>query len=55
MIIVEQKGSWFSWRNGQVDIIADEPKECPYCHRMTVFFENRNGISRCTGCEGPHE
>lgn len=55
MLIIEQKGAWLVFRNGYVDAIAHEPQECTYCHRMTVFFENRNGETRCTGCEGPRK
>lgn len=53
MITIETKGAWLVWREGHVDVIADEPRECPACNRMTVFFENRDGETRCTGCEGP--
>lgn len=52
MITIEQKGPWFVWRNGNVDIIADEPQACGGCGRMTVFFESRHGRIVCTGCEG---
>ena len=55
MTAIEQKGAWLLLQRGSVGVIADEPHECPVCHRMTYFFVNRDGRSTCTGCEGKHE
>jgi hypothetical protein len=54
-MIIEHQGSWLIPRQGWVDVITDEPHECAVCHRMTAFFENRNGATRCTGCEGQEQ
>lgn len=53
MAMVGKQGgrrAWMIWRNGQTEIIADEPEACPSCRRMTVFFVNRDGCSQCTDC-----
>ncbi len=40
---------------GYTDILAFPPEECACCHRMTSFFRNEGGMTRCTGCEGKTE
>jgi hypothetical protein len=43
--------AWLFFADGKSGIIMDDPRECPYCHRMTAFFESVGGETRCTGCE----
>lgn len=49
-VLVELKGTILSCGRDHTAILADDPHECPKCHRMTFFFENRNGETRCTAC-----
>lgn len=49
-MLVELNNAVFNIRHGSTEIIAETPKECPYCHRMTHFFTNTQGMTRCTGC-----
>lgn len=39
---------------GETRIMAKEPKECGTCHRMTHFFVNRDGQTRCVLCDGAY-
>ena len=48
--MVQLNGAVLVLGDGQIGIIADDPHECPVCHRMTFFFENRDGRTTCTDC-----
>lgn len=47
---VEVNGAVIVLGRGHVGIVADVPHECPACHRMTCFFQNRDGRTICTAC-----
>lgn len=51
-MIKEWVGGYMFLTPRGVGFLAHEPKECTVCHRMSCFFENKDGITRCTGCEG---
>ena len=53
VMIVELKKVTLNIQPGFTAGISHEPQECPYCHRMTHFFENRGGVTRCTSCPAP--
>ena len=37
-------------------VLAPEPRECPRCHRMTIFFVNRWGrTASCFDCDAAEE
>lgn len=49
-MIVELKGAQLVVHERHTAILADVPQECTECHRMTHFFENRQGRTSCTAC-----
>lgn len=49
-MLIELKGAIFLAQRNRTGIITEEPRECPYCHRMSFFFENVQGVTRCTAC-----
>jgi len=49
-MLIELPGVWLCPQQGYTHIQSTEPHECPYCHRMTCFFENRGGHTTCTEC-----
>lgn len=53
-MLIEYKGLTISPQRGYTDIKSDDPQLCPYCRRMTCFFQNRNGETRCTACPSTH-
>lgn len=57
MALVGKNGrrAWMIWRNGQSEIVADRPEACTACWRMTVFFVNRDGETRCLDCAQQRE
>lgn len=57
-MIIEMDGALLLSQQHQTLIIADVPQECTNCHRMTQWYENRAGRTRCIACvveEGTHE
>lgn len=46
---------WMHWAGDHTELMTETPRECGHCHRMTCFFENRGGETKCTGCEGSRE
>ncbi len=53
-MLIEYKGITIAPRHGYTGIMTDEPHMCPFCRRMTFFFENRHGETRCTACPSNH-
>ncbi len=53
-MLIEYKGLTISPQRGYTGIMTDEPHACPFCRRMTFFFENRHGETRCTACPSIH-
>lgn len=49
-MIIELKGATLVIQHGFTQIMSDVPQECTNCHRMTHFFENLWGRTRCTMC-----
>lgn len=49
-MMVEMKGAMLLLQERYTSIIADVPQECTNCHRMSQFFENRQGRTFCTAC-----
>ena len=49
-MIVELKGAQLLVQEGYTSILSEVPQECTDCHRMTQFFENRDGHTFCTAC-----
>jgi len=54
-MMVELNGAVLVVQRTRSGVITDRARECPYCHRMTHFFENVQGRTACTGCEAVHE
>lgn len=48
---IELKGATLNPQSGHTNILSHEAHECPWCHRMTCFFINRNGQTACTDCQ----
>lgn len=51
-MMIQLNGAVLMLGDGTIGVIAEKPHECPVCHRMTYFFENRDGRTACTGCPG---
>lgn len=51
-MMLEMGDVWLNIRRGSTDIFTCTPQECPSCHRMSIFFTNKQGETKCTGCEG---
>ena len=49
-MIIEMRGAQLFIHDGWLSIISDAPHECVECHRVTHFFENRLGRTRCIVC-----
>ena len=49
-MLIELKGAVMLTQPGKTGIITEEPHMCPCCKRMTFFFENVRGETRCTAC-----
>lgn len=49
-MLIELKGAMLLTQPGKTGIITEEPHMCPCCKRMTFFFENVRGETRCTAC-----
>jgi hypothetical protein len=50
--MIQLKGAVLTFTEGRIGVIADDPHECPVCHRMTCFFTNDEGRTTCTDCAG---
>lgn len=49
-MLIELKDVTINLLPHKAEIMAHTPQECRYCHRMTCFFENVRGETRCTAC-----
>lgn len=49
-MIVELNGAQLVVMDGYSAVVADVPQECTFCHRMTQWFENRQGQTWCLSC-----
>lgn len=36
-------------------IVLASPRECTTCHTMHYWFVNRDGKTRCVGCDGDYQ
>lgn len=50
VMIIDLPGAQLLVMDGYSAVVADMPYECTRCHRMTHFFENRDGRTSCTAC-----
>ena len=32
------------------DVMSEEPRTCPRCHKLVYWFRNYNGLTRCIAC-----
>lgn len=49
-MIIDLPGAQLLVMDGYSTVVANAPQECTKCHRMTQWFENRDGQTSCLSC-----